>query len=108
MAQLRIAAVSTDGIHVDEHFGKAEKFSIYDVGEQISWVEDRSTETLSVGDPDHPFDAEKFGRIASLLKDCTQVYVTQIGEVPAAKLKALGIQPVVFKGSIAEINPHTA
>jgi nitrogen fixation protein NifX len=108
MAQLRIAAVSTDGIHVDEHFGKAEKFSIYDVGDQISWVEDRATETLSVGDPDHPFDAEKFGRIAALLKDCARVYVAQIGEVPAARLKALGIQPVVFTGSIAEIDTNTA
>ncbi|MEJ2158634.1 MAG: NifB/NifX family molybdenum-iron cluster-binding protein [Desulfobacteraceae bacterium] len=106
MAQQRIAAVSSDGIHVDGHFGKAERFSIYDVGDQISWVEDRPTETLSVGDPGHPFDAEKFGRIASLLKDCTKVYVTQIGEKPAAELKALGIQPVVFKGGLAEIDPN--
>lgn len=106
MAQMRIAAATTDGINVDEHFGKADKFSIYDVDDRISWVEDRPTETLSVGDPDHSFDAEKFKRIASLLKDCTKVYVAKIGEMPAAKLKEMGIQPVVFQGSIAKLDPN--
>jgi hypothetical protein len=67
-------------------------------------VEDRPTESLSVGDPDHPFDADKFSRIAALLKDCSKVYVTQIGETPAAKLKAMGIEPVVYQGPIAGIN----
>lgn len=99
----RIAAVSTDGIHVDGHFGRAKQFLIFDVGTRITWVEDRETESLSDGDPDHPFDPDKFGRITTLLKDCDEVYVTRIGETPAAKLKALGIEPVVFQGSIADI-----
>lgn len=103
MAKTRIAAVSTDGLHVNEHFGKAKRFLIYDVEDQISWVEDRPTESLSVGDPDHPFDVDKFDRIASALKDCSKVYVSQIGETPAAKLKALGIEAVVFDGAIGDI-----
>jgi hypothetical protein len=69
----------------------------------MTLAEDRPTETLSVGDPDHPFDPDKFGRIAALLKDCSKVYVTQIGEVPATKLNALGIEPVVYSGAIADI-----
>lgn len=32
MTKKRIAAASTDGIHVDAHFGKAERFLIDDVG----------------------------------------------------------------------------
>lgn len=103
MGKTRIAAVSADGIHVDEHFGKAERFLIYELDDQISWVEDRPTETLSVGDPDHPFDPDKFNRIAALLKDCSKIYVTKIGETPASKLKALGIEPVIYKGAIGDI-----
>jgi len=103
MKPTRIAAVSTDGRNVDQHFGKADRFLIYDLDDQMTLVEERPTETLSVGDPDHPFDPDKFGRIAALLKDCSKVYVTQIGELPAARLDALGIEPVVYRGAIADL-----
>lgn len=103
MKTKRIAVVSSDGIHVDEHFGKAVRFLIYDLDEPMTFVEERPTETLSVADPDHPFDPEKFRRIAALLNDCGQVYVTRIGEVPAAELKALDIEPVIYSGTIAGI-----
>ena len=107
MKKTRIAAVSTDGIHVNEHFGKAERFLIYDLGDRISWVEARTAEPLSVGNPDHPFDADRFNRVAGVLKDCSKVFVTQIGETPAAKLKALGIEPVIFNGTIADLQKYT-
>ena len=103
MSKTRIAAASTDGLHVNEHFGKATRFLIYDVDDQISWIEDRPTESLSEDDPGHPFDADKFGRIASLLKDCSKVYVSRIGDTPAVKLKEMGIEPVVFQGAIGDI-----
>lgn len=99
----RIAAVSKDGIHVDDHFGKADRFLIYDMDDRMTFVEERATETLSVGDPGHAFDPDKFGRIAALLKDCRKVYVSQIGKVPAAELNALGIEAVVYSGAIADI-----
>lgn len=103
MKTTRIAAVSTDGHHVDDHFGKAERFLIYDLIDGLTLVEERPTQKLSEDDPNHPFDADKFSHIASLLKDCSKVYVTQIGKVPQAKLKALGIEPVVYHGAIADI-----
>lgn len=108
MGKLRFAAASTDGIHVDEHFGKAKRFLIYDAGDQLSWVEDRRTEPLSIGDRDHPFDPVKFQKIASQLRDCAKVYVTRIGDTPAAMLKALGIEPVVYEGRITELDPEAA
>lgn len=103
MDKKRVAVVSTDGIHVDEHFGKAQRFLIYDINDPATLVEERPTETLSVGDPNHPFDADRFNRIAALLKDCAKVYSTQIGERPAKELTALGIEPVVYSGTIADI-----
>ena len=103
MKHKRIAAVSTDGRNVDEHFGKADRFLIYDLDDRMTLVEERFTEKLSQGDPDHTFNPDRFGRIAALLKDCSKVYVTRIGEVPAAKLNALGIEPVVYRGAIVDI-----
>jgi len=103
MKSIRIAVVSTDGLNVDDHFGKADRFLIYDLDDQITPVEERPTETLSTDDTDHPFDPDKFSRIAALLKDCCKVFVTQIGAVPAANLMTLGIEPVVYKGAIADI-----
>jgi predicted Fe-Mo cluster-binding NifX family protein len=103
MKATRIAAVSTDGRHVDEHFGKADRFLIFDLDDQMTLVAERPTAALSVGDPDHGFDPDKFGRIAELLTDCSKVYVTKIGTVPADKLKALGIEPVIYRGAIADI-----
>jgi nitrogen fixation protein NifX len=105
MTSTRIAAVSTDGLNVDDHFGKAQRFLIYDFDDQLIFVEERCTEMLSVDDPGHAFDADKFNRILSILKDCRKVYITQIGELPAAKLKESGIQPVIYNGAIAAITP---
>lgn len=103
MTSTRIAAVSTDGLNVDDHFGKAQRFLIYDLDDRLTFVEERSTEPLSVDDPGHAFDPDKFNRILSVLKDCSKVYITQIGEIPAAKLKESGVEPVVYSGPIANI-----
>jgi nitrogen fixation protein NifX len=103
MTSTRIAAVSTDGLNVDDHFGKAQRFLVYDLDDRLTLVEERSTESLSVGDPAHDFDEDKFNRILAILKDCSKVYVAQIGEMPAAKLKESGIEPVVYSGAIAAI-----
>ncbi len=105
MTSMRIAAVSTDGLNVDDHFGKAQRFLIYDFDGGLTFVEERSAEPLSVGDPAHDFDADKFERIVSVLKDCSKVYVTRIGDLPAVKLKESGVEPVVYSGAIAAITP---
>lgn len=102
---MKIAVVSTDGIHVDDHFGKAKRFLIYEITDgRINLIETRESTPLSVGDPDHPFDAERFGNIVSVIGDCEKVLMTQIGETPAAKLKDAGIEPVIFSGSIKDIS----
>ena len=103
MAGLRIAVVSTDGVNVNDHFGMAERFLVYEYNDVMTFVEERPTETYSVGDPKHPFDPEKFGRIAVLLKDCSKIYITKIGDTPAAKLKKMGIEPVIYEGLIVNI-----
>jgi hypothetical protein len=103
MERTRIAIVSTDGIHVDEHFGKATRFLIYDPDPNMALIDDRTIQPLSVNDPNHAFDADRFEPIAEALKDCCKVYMTRIGKVPAAKLKDLGIEPEIYQGAISGI-----
>ncbi len=103
MTKTRIAVVSTDGTNVNDHFGKAKRFLIYECNDIMTFVAERPTEMYSVGDPEHPFDPERFGRIAAMLKDCTRIYITQIGDTPAAKLKEIGIKPVIYEGLIEDI-----
>lgn len=103
MNKTRIAVVSTDKKNVNEHFGKAKRFLIYDLSDGMELVDERDTETLSINDPDHEFDKDKFNRISSIIGDCKKVYITRIGEVPAAKLREQAIEPVVYNGPIDKI-----
>lgn len=103
MATSRIAVVSTDGKTVNDHFGRAEYFLIYDLDDKLKFVEKRPTEKYSVGDPDHDFDPQKFNRAANLLKDCAKIYVVKIGKKPETELKKLRIEPVVYDGDIDQI-----
>ena len=103
MAKTRIGVVTTDGANVNDHFGKAERFLIYDLNDKMTFVEERPTVTYSVGDPDHSFDPERFAQVSGLLKDCSKVYITKIGEVPSAKLKEMGVEPVIYEGPIGDI-----
>ncbi|MBC2733361.1 MAG: hypothetical protein HF981_03280 [Desulfobacteraceae bacterium] len=100
----RYAIVSTDGVTVNEHFGFATHFLIYNMNDRMTLVEKRETESLSVGDPDHLFDPDRFARIAARLKDCCRVYVTRIGDTPAGRLRDIGVQPVIYAGAIADIS----
>ena len=103
MATSRIAVVSTDGKTVNDHFGRAERFLIYDVDDKLTFVEKRLAEKYSVDDPNHDFDQQKFNKTSNLLKDCARIYVTRIGERPGAELKKLGIESVVYDGPIDKI-----
>jgi len=101
---MKVAIVTTDGINVDDHFGKAERFLIYESRDGLmEQIGERETVPLSVGNPDHPFDPERFSKIADSIADCERVYVTKIGDLPAEKLKARGIAPVMYQGPIRDI-----
>lgn len=103
MGRTRIAVVSTDGVNLYEHFGGTTRFGINDLGDNLTWVEGRAAEPFSAGDPADPFDAEKFHRIAALLKAGRSVYVTRIGDMPASKLADNGIDAVFHDGSVAAV-----
>ncbi|HSH69350.1 MAG TPA: NifB/NifX family molybdenum-iron cluster-binding protein [Deferrisomatales bacterium] len=101
---MRIAFVSTDGKTVDEHFGRANRFLVFDRTETgLEPVAERPVSPLSTGDPAHTFDAGRFASIAEALEDCQRIYCTRIGERPAGELAARGIEAVVYEGAITQV-----
>ncbi len=101
---MQVAIVSTDMINVDEHFGRAERFLIYKIdGASPMFLDIRVVAAFSDGDKSHEFNSYKFEAISSKLTDCDRLYCNRIGARPAAELKKLGIEPVIYVGPIAKI-----
>ena len=106
---MKIAIVSTDGIMVNDHFGKADRFLIYEAGsEGMTMIEEKKAPPLSTGDKSHPFDGSRFAPIADALEGCSQVYCTRIGEKPREELEKKSIAPVIYEGAIDAIDFSTA
>jgi predicted Fe-Mo cluster-binding NifX family protein len=101
---MRVAIVSTDGINVDDHFGRAERFLIYEIsGSSQALIATKIASPLSDSDPDHKFNPDRFTEVTGKLTDCERVYCTRIGDRPVEELKKLGIEPVIFAGPIESI-----
>ena len=89
-AVIRVAFASSDRLRVDQHFGAAEAFAIYEV------TPDKAT-LVAVGE----FAAEAMdgneGKLAAkveFLAGCAAVYVMAIGASAIKQLVARGIQPI--------------
>ncbi len=105
MENMKIAVASTDGVNVNQHFGLAEKFLIYEATPAaFNLLEELEVEPYSSGDKGHLFDQKRFSRVAEKISDCRKMFAVKIGEIPAAELKKMGIEPVIYQGKIADIS----
>jgi predicted Fe-Mo cluster-binding NifX family protein len=98
-----IAVTSKSGTEVDQHFGHAERFLIFDYGggspEPIKEV---VVEKYCSSDPDHPFHHPRFEAIAKSLAGCKAVVTEMIGELPKQELQKIGLTPIVTSGPIGD------
>lgn len=97
----RAAIATSDGISVNEHFGRASFFRIYELDENgYKYIETRD----AVEACQHPRTHSKtdFDIIIGLLSDCDALFVQRIGEGAAAYLIEKNVR--VFEVS-AEIDP---
>lgn len=96
-----IAVASKDGKEINQHFGHAERFLIYDVENGAAkLVDERRVESYCSFDPDHPLRGHLLKGIAAALEDCRAVVTAQIGEHPKGELEKLGVEPYVISGPI--------
>ncbi|TAN46099.1 MAG: nitrogen fixation protein NifX [Nitrospirae bacterium] len=100
---MKIAFATTDGAMVDEHFGRAGMFSVYEMtGEDYRFVETRRfaegrdtavEETKGMGRSHDELVESKVARLA----DCKIIYLTEIGGPSAARLVKKGVMPIKVK-----------
>lgn len=99
---MKVAFASTDKVHVDEHFGQATEFYIWEIGPEeaaFSGIVQVKAEADMPGHSDDKIEAR-----GAALADCALVYVGEIGGPAAARLVAKKIHPIKSK----ECEPITA
>lgn len=97
----KIAAASSDGIVVNQHFGHADKFFIYEVtgGGSFSFIEIRNAEPVcNCGNHDDRKLIENLQKI----QDCKYLLVSKIGTGASIKAEQLGITPIELPDMIEE------
>ncbi len=107
MENMKIAVASTDGVNVNQHFGRAEKFLIYEATpDALNLLEELKVDSYSSGneDKDHQFNQVRFDGVAEKISGCQKMFAVKIGEIPAAELRGIGIEPVIYQGKIADIS----
>jgi nitrogen fixation protein NifB len=88
----RVAVATKSGGLVDQHFGHAREFLVYDVSRDgVRLVGRRSTETYCVGGEG---DDDALEVALRALADCDAVLVAKVGHCPKGQLAAAGIEPV--------------
>jgi nitrogen fixation protein NifX len=100
---MKVAFATTDGKLIDEHFGRAGMFAIYDILETgHCFVEMRKfadgmdmavVDTKDKGALHDDAVQNKVDRLA----DCKLIYLTEIGGPSAARLVKKGIMPMKMK-----------
>ena len=96
-----IAVASRDGREINQHFGHAERFLIYNVeGSEVKLVDEKKFERYCTYDQDHPLRAHILRAIADSLGDCRAVICAQIGQGPQMEMERLGIETFVADGPI--------
>lgn len=106
---MKIAVATVDGISVNEHFGRAGLFAVYDINRvKFEFVEFRRF-SLNASGRDMEIEAsrgqgqeheDKVQAKVERLSDCRIVYFTEIGGPAAARLVAKGIMPVKVKDPV--------
>jgi len=92
---MRIAVASSDGKVVNQHFGKAGRFLIYDVqGDTITYRETReNAPACGGGGEGEGHDEDALARAIALISDCEAVICARIGMGAYDELLGHGILP---------------
>ena len=92
---MRVAFTSTTGETIDQHFGHASHFFVWEIGPDAAAPLGR-VEALTAGRDEEDGTAAR----AAALAGCTIVYTEQIGGPAAAKLVARRIHPMKTQAAV--------
>ena len=96
---LKVALASSDGKNIDLHFGKAEKFYIYSIDDEVGYdlVEERLVEPVC---QDGSHQISKMEESTLRFTDCKYIVVSRLGAAAGAALSAHGITAMELPGTI--------
>jgi nitrogen fixation protein NifX len=104
---MKVAFATVDGSSVNEHFGRAGMFAIYEfTGSGFRFIEMRKfadgidravADTKDMG----PLHDDAVQNKVDRLADCKLIYLTEIGGPSAARLVKKGIMPMKVKEPVA-------
>lgn len=89
---VRVAAASTDGKVINQHFGHAESFYIFDIdinNISFEYIENREIEPCC---NNYSHSEQAFENVASKLSDCKAILVSQIGDGAVSFLESKGFE----------------
>ncbi|MBE6873267.1 NifB/NifX family molybdenum-iron cluster-binding protein [Ruminococcus sp.] len=95
----KVAVATSDGFTVNEHFGHAQFFRVYELnddGYEYAGIRD----AVAVCQQALGHDTTRFDKIIELLSDCDAVLVNRIGEGAAAYLIERGVRVFEVSGTI--------
>ncbi len=100
---MKVAFATTDGLNVDEHFGRCGTFAIYEMTENgykfvemRKFAEGRDTDIEKTKGMGQIHDDRVQAKVDQL-SDCKIIYLTDIGGPSAAKLVKKGMMPLKVK-----------
>jgi predicted Fe-Mo cluster-binding NifX family protein len=96
-----IAVASKSGTEVDQHFGHAERFLVFDCAAGApQLVKEVPVEKYCSFDPDHAFRKPQFQAIVEALAGCRAVVTAMIGDYPRQELAKAGMVHINAVGPI--------
>jgi len=100
-----IAVTSSDGKHIDTHFGKADRFLVYAVGtgEPALLYEVQAPRYCGGTGPGHDLMQDKLAAIATSLGDCRVIVTAMIGEPPKEAMEQLGVDIISLTGPVSDV-----
>jgi nitrogen fixation protein NifX len=104
---MKVAFATTDGINIDEHFGRAGSFAIYGLSRTgyhfselrkfADGIDQAVVDTREQGALHDETVQSKVDRLA----DCKIIFMTEIGGPSAARLVKKGIMPMKVKTNVS-------
>jgi nitrogen fixation protein NifX len=90
---MKVAFASTDQVHVNEHFGQASEFYVWEISADVA---EFAGVVPVPADP--AVEEDRVGLRSAALKACAIVCVAEIGGPAAARLVVNKVHPIKVKG----------
>lgn len=97
----KVAIASSDNVTVNEHFGRASRFVIYEFGDgEWTYLGNRDNQPACAG---HEHNDNLLEQTVELIADCRAVVISQIGSTATDLLLGRRILPFMLSGPIDEV-----